>query len=141
MAIVQDVYLLYNADMDYNGVIIEESLSDKTILKDITIVKTRRERVIAKHQTPWLTQWTLHTITIKEDSMGKVADDLSKSIDESHASSWYMDFKNEKFHYIIFKNKIFRVDIANPVMYKSAREYGLSLGIPSYQMQFERLKR
>jgi len=126
--------------MNYKGVIIEESLSNSNVLKDIAIAKTRREKVTSKHKTPWLTQWTLHTIEIPEENMDTFADMLSKSFEVQH-SAWYIDFKNETFHFIIFPNKVFKINLENPVLYKNARRYGESLGIPFYQMQFERLKR
>ena len=34
---------------------------------------------------------------------------------------------NNKFHYIIFRNKIFKIDLSNP-KYREAMEYGISLG-------------
>ncbi len=42
---------------------------------------------------------------------------------------------NNKFHYIIFRNKIFKIDLSNP-KYREAMEYGISLGIPWYQLDF-----
>jgi hypothetical protein len=126
--------------MNYKGVIIEESLSNSHILNDVTVLKTRKEKVTPKHKTPWLTQWTLHTIKIPEENMDTFADVLSKSFETQHPV-WYIDFKNDTFHFIIFPNKVFKINLKNPVLYKSARQYGESLGIPPYQMQFERLKR
>ena len=38
--------------MDYKGVIIEESLSDKNILSTLNIVSTEVEEVSEKHATP-----------------------------------------------------------------------------------------
>jgi hypothetical protein len=72
--------------------------------------------------------------------MDVVADTLSKSFETQHPA-WYIDFKNDTLHFIIFPNKVFKINLKNPVLYKSARQYGESLGIPPYQMQFERLKR
>ena len=47
--------------MNYQGVIIEESLENKDILKDIKILKTKIEPVKEKHKTSWVKQWTLPT--------------------------------------------------------------------------------
>ncbi len=126
--------------MNYKGVIIEESLKDISILKKISILKTRREKVTPKHNTPWLTQWTLHTILIHEEQVNIITTALSKTFDTNH-SVWYCDFKNDKLHYIIFPNKVFKVNLKKPKSYKKAYEHGISLGIPEYQMQFARLKR
>lgn len=126
---------MYSLNMNYKGVIIQESLQDTSLLQDVNIIKTKVEPVTKDHQTPWLKQWTLHTIEIPEEKADEIADKLSHSFDKKHPD-WYADYKNEKFHYIIYQNKVFRVDIANPVSYKEAKKYGISLGIPAYQVDF-----
>jgi hypothetical protein len=55
--------------MDYKGVIIEESLKDKSILKDVGILSTRVEEVTEEHETPWIDKWTLHTVEVAEDGI------------------------------------------------------------------------
>lgn len=117
---------------NYTGVIIEESLFDKGVLSKVKIVKTEIEKVTKKHKTPWIKQWTLHTIEIKESDADAVAKKLSKSFDAEH--SWYADFKNEKFHYVIFPGKVFKV--TKKEQYKEVTKYGVSLGIPEYQLDF-----
>lgn len=120
--------------MHYKGVIIEESLENKDVLGDVTVLDTKVEAVTEKHKTPHLKQWTLHTVEIPEDRGEKIAQKLSEKLDSQHA--WYADFKNEQFHYIIFRNKVFKIDRGNPEEYKKAVEYGLSLGIPDHQLDF-----
>ncbi len=121
--------------MNYKGVIIEESLGDKSVLTDVTIVETKVEEVTESHKTPWISIWTLHTVDIPEDKIDAVAEKISKSFDPEHPD-WYADFKNENFHYIIFANKMFKVDLKNPIQYKDAKAYGISIGIPEYQVDF-----
>ena len=120
--------------MNYRGVIIEESLDDKSVLKEVKIISTKVEPVTDKHKTPWVKQWTLHTVEVPDEKAGDVADTLSHSLDSEHA--WYADFKNEEYHYIIYRNKIFKVDLQNPVLYRDTKQYGISLGIPEYQIDF-----
>lgn len=120
--------------MNYKGVIIEESLENKNILKDVKILSTNVEPVVEKHKTPWLKQWTLHTVEIPEDKADALADGLSKALESEH--NWYADFKNETTHYIIFKNKVFKIDRTSKKQYDEAKEYGTSLGIPPYQVDF-----
>jgi hypothetical protein len=121
--------------MDYKGVIIEESLENKDVLKDVAILSTKVEEVIEEHHTPYLKQWTLHTVEIPEDKGGEFAEKLSKVLEISHGH-WYADFKNEKFHYIVFRDKVFKVDRNKPEEYKEITKYGISLGIPDYQLDF-----
>jgi len=122
--------------MNYKGEIIEESLENKNILKQLKIVSTRVEKVIEKHRTPWLKQWTLHFVEVAEKQAEEVAKEISKSLDTKHQGSWYTDFKNETHHYIIFPNKIFFIDRKSEDQYNEASKYGISLGIPEYQVDF-----
>lgn len=122
--------------MAFKGVIIEESLENKDVLSKVKIIETKVEKVAEKHKTPWLNQWTLHTVEIPKNKADEVTEILSKSLDYSHSSAWYADFKNDKHHYIIFKEKIFKIDRSKPEEYNDATDYGISLGIPGYQVDF-----
>lgn len=121
---------------NFVGVIIEESLEKKDVLNKLKIVKTKIEQVNEKHKTPWIKQWTLHTIEIPENQADIIANELSKSIDVDHKNSWYIDFKNNRFHYIIFRNRVFKVNRSKKEQYQEATRYGISLGIPDYQLDF-----
>ncbi|OHA64017.1 MAG: hypothetical protein A2842_01615 [Candidatus Wildermuthbacteria bacterium RIFCSPHIGHO2_01_FULL_48_25] len=120
--------------MSYKGVIIEESLENKDVLKDVTILSTKVEEVTERHKTPWIKQWTLHTVEIPEGRGEEIAEKLNHSLDPQHA--WYASFKDDKFHYVVFRGKVFKVDRSKPEQYKPVTEYGLSLGIPDYQLDF-----
>ena len=122
--------------MDYKGVIIEESLENKDILKDVKITATEVESVAEEHKTPWLKQWTLHTVEIPEEKADEIAEKISRSLDSKHGGSWYADFKNDTTHYVIFRGKVFKVNRANKVEYDAVNQYGASLGIPDYQLDF-----
>ncbi len=119
--------------MNYTGVIIEESLKDKAVLGHVKVTKTKVEPVTEHHKTPWLKQWTLHTFEIPEDQAELVAEHLGKSLDDNY---WYADFKNNDFHYVIFPNKVFKIDRSISEQYKLVVEHGLKLGIPDYQLDF-----
>jgi hypothetical protein len=62
---------------NFNGVIIEESLEDKSVLQKVKIVKTKIEKVTEEHKTPWIKQWTLHTVEILENQADKIAEKLA----------------------------------------------------------------
>lgn len=119
--------------MSYTGVIIEESLRDVSILEQMKKVETHVVHVTERHKTPWLKQWTLHTVEIPEEKVEEIAAAISQLFDAKH-SSWYADFKNDTYHFIIYPHKIFMVTIANKKEYEEAYQYGLSLGIPEYQL-------
>lgn len=121
---------------NYNGTIIEESLANKDVLKKVKIISSKVEPITDEHKTPWLSQWTLHAVEIPENEAQSVAEEISKSLDYSHNSSWYADYKNNAHHYIIFRDKIFYIDRKSKEQYDEAKRYGISLGIPEYQVDF-----
>ena len=119
---------------DFTGIIIEESLENSEVLKKVKIIKTKVAKVTEKHKTPGIMQWTMHTIEIPEEKADSIAKELCKSLNSKH--SWYADFKNDEFHYVIFRNRIFKVDRSKKEQYDEVTRYGISLGIPDYQLDF-----
>lgn len=119
--------------MNLKGDVIEESLQDSSVLKDLNIISTRVEKVTKDHKTPWLKQWTLHTIEVEEDEAAELAEKLSHKLTDNY---WYIDYKDDDTHYVIFPNKVFKVNRHQPEEYKPVVSYGLSLNIPRYQLDF-----
>lgn len=119
---------------NYKGVIIEESLEGKNVIQDLKVLETKVEEATPKHKTPWVTQWTLHTVEVSEDRAEEIAEKLSRALDSQHV--WYADFKNDTTHFIIFRNKVFKIDRSSKEQYQEATDYGLTLGIPDYQLDF-----
>ena len=122
--------------MNCQGTIIEESLENKEVLADVDILSTKVEEVAERHQTPWLSKWTLHKVAIAPEKAEMVAQKLARSLDAEHSRNWYADFKDAATHYIIFRDKVFKIDRRNKEQYDQARQYGLALGIPEYQLDF-----
>jgi len=117
-------------------VIIEESLENKSILGELRILETEVEKVTDRSKTPWLKLWTKHTVEVPEADAQAVAERLARIIDRKHGGSWYADFKNQRFHYIIFRDRIFKVDRRSKQQYDEVNRFGEALGIPSYQLDF-----
>lgn len=124
--------------MNYKGTIIGESLEDKSVLKMVKILSTRVAPVEESDATPWLKVWTLHKVEIDEDKAREVAEQISTSLDSKHGGSWYADYKNNRYHYIIFRNKIFKIDKKDEAQYKQAHDYGVKLGIPAHQLDWSK---
>lgn len=121
--------------MTFNGIIIEESLTDNFVLNDVNIISTKVEPVTEKHKTPWVKQWTMHTVEIPTDKVDEVAKKISKALDKEH--DWYADFKTETEHFVIYTDKVFHItDRTDKKQYDEATEYGISIGIPDYQVDF-----
>ena len=117
---------------NYRGDVIEESLKNKEVIKDLNIISTRTEEATDEHQTPWLSEWTLHKIEVAENEANRISEELSKSLDPDHG--WYIDYRNDKFHYVIFKDKVFKLDRNKRSDYEEMTKYGLSVGTPDYQL-------
>lgn len=119
----------------YSGCIIEESLTNKDVLKEFIITKTNVEKVTEESNTPDLDVWTMHIVEIAENKIESIVPLLSKSIDGSRKNGgWYTDLKSDDWHYIIFSGKVFKVDRSSGEQYEQAKEYGMSIGIPEYQL-------
>ncbi|MEK6962796.1 MAG: hypothetical protein AABX70_00095 [Nanoarchaeota archaeon] len=118
----------------FTGVIIEESLEHGEVLKKVKIVSTKVEAVTERHKTPWVKQWTLHTVEIPQEQADGIAHELSEALDSKR--DWYADYKNDSTHYIIFHHKVFKIDRTSKEQYDRAKEYGISIGIPEYQVDF-----
>jgi hypothetical protein len=117
---------------NYIGDVIEESLENKEILKELKIISTRVEKVTDEHQTPWLSQWTLHNVEIADSEAESVAEKLSEALEAEHG--WYIDYRNDKYHYVIFKDKVFKLDRSKKSDYDEMIKYGLSVGTTEYQL-------
>lgn len=120
----------------FTGTIIEESLEDKSVLNSVKIISTKIEEVIDRHKTPWVKTWTLHKVEVEPDQAESIAKQVSESLDRDHKHSWYADYKNSNTHYIIFRDKVFKIDRTKAEEYNDATKYGLALGIPDYQIGF-----
>jgi len=121
--------------MNFTGVIIEESLTDKSVLGDVKIVSTKVEPVTNEHKTPWVEQWTLHDVEILADKAAEIAEKISKALDREH--NWYADFKTDKEHFVIYTDKVFHItDRSDKAQYDKATKYGISIDIPDYQVDF-----
>lgn len=119
----------------FKGVIIEESLENKGVLQDVTILETEVKPVTEWHKTPWLKQWTLQTVEFPEDKAESIAQRISQSLDKLHPNSWYADFKTKEKHIIVFPNKVFMIDRTQEE-YEKVISYGRFIGIPEIQLDF-----
>lgn len=117
---------------NYQGDIIEESLENKEVLRELVIVSQRVEKVTVEHQTPWLDKWTLDTITVDPEKADTLAKQLSQALESEHG--WYIDYRNDQHHYVIFKNKFFKLDRSKKSDYAEMIKYGLSIGTPEHQL-------
>ncbi|MCK5039737.1 MAG: hypothetical protein KAR87_02100 [Candidatus Aenigmarchaeota archaeon] len=79
---------------NFNGAIIEESLTNPKILERVHITKTEILPVTKRHKTPWVKQWTFHFVEVEEKKADSIAEEISKNMNPEHAG--YADFKNKQ---------------------------------------------
>lgn len=121
--------------MNFTGVIIEESLTDKSVLDDVKTVSIKIELITEEHKTPWVSQWTMHIVEITLEKVTAVAAKISEALDREH--HWYADFKTDKEHFVIYRDKVFHItNRSDKTQYDKATAYGISIGIPDYQVDF-----
>lgn len=120
--------------MEYRGVIIEESLRDKSIIKELKVLQQEIEEITERENTPWLEKWTMDTVEINESKIDEYTERLSKLIDTKHCNDWYCDFRNDKYHYVVFSDKVFKLDRRKKQDYIDMQEYAKKLGLPEYQL-------
>lgn len=94
---------------DFEGIIIEESLEDKSVLKRVKILKTKVEKIPKKYNIPWLSEWTKDIIVVPESDAEQIAEEIRKSLDKKH-DNWYVFFNNKKIHFSVNKDKVIKTD-------------------------------
>ena len=82
--------------MKYTGCIIEESLSDKSIVNEFEIIEEINDDGI---------MWVVET---DESRLDDILPKLQSAMVE--APIWYCDLKCDDYHYIIYNDKIFKVN-------------------------------
>src|SRR3989344_3460833 len=104
----------------YHGTIVENSLADKNILKDLEIIKSY-----------WLEDWLLHDVLVNEEQIEKLGKFLSDG-------PWYMHFwqDNQEDIIVVFKDESFRIKHSDKNTWIEAIEHGKSLGIPEEHLDF-----
>ncbi len=110
--------------MNWKGCIVEESLTDNRVLNDLKIEKVR----ITKEEDS-NARWHIYNTIVTEDQI--------KLLHKKLKDKWYMHFWKEDEMTVLFQDKKFVLDINDKESWKNAVDYGLSLGIPKEQLDFE----
>lgn len=103
----------------FKGTIIENSLQDKKILDEVSVLKSYR-----------LDDWALHDVELEENKIPE----LSYSLAEG---PWYIHVWKGDSIIVIFKNKTFRINAFDKMTWNEAIAYGKSIGIPEEQLDFK----
>jgi hypothetical protein len=116
--------------MAYQGVIISESLKEPSLIKNFKIYKaeiSKEEYNIPNENRKAI--WHLYWAKATSKQVKELASQIKPG--------WYTHFWNTKRDIIvIFANKKFKINFDNKETWKDAVEYGKSIGIPAYQLDF-----
>lgn len=104
----------------FKGTIIENSLADKSILKELEITKTYQ-----------IEDWLLHDVLASEEQIEKLGRYLNDG-------PWYMHFwkEGEDDVIVVFKDKNFKIKYSDKKTWTDAIVHGKSRGIPEEQLDF-----
>jgi hypothetical protein len=104
----------------YQGTIIEESLENKGILRNLAVLSSRLSED---------GEWHMYKVQVTEDQIKE----LSKHI---KPRKWYAHFWYKDDVIVIFKDRIFRFLYSDKATWRDAIMYGISVGIPEEQLDF-----
>ncbi len=104
----------------YKGVIVEESLKDKTLLKNLNIIEI---------EVSDDGEWHMYTVLVTQDFFER----LSQNLDNG---TWYAHFWKGRDVVAVFKDKIISFNFDDKSTWNKVLEYGRSLQIPEEQLDF-----
>jgi hypothetical protein len=104
----------------YTGTIVEQSLTDLSVLDDIKILKT----TVSPNAG-----WRMHVVEITYEQIKNVSKFLEPT-------KWYAHFWSGDDMVVVYPNKLFRQSVSDKSSWKAAINYGLNIGIPIEQLDF-----
>ena len=117
------------SNMTFRGVIIEESLEDKSLLDMVDIASTAKEYLEDEANKGMM---TLYKFFLDEKRKSQFIRKAMKAI----LNGWYMHFCGRGVMTVIFKDKSFHFTRRDTDKIKKAESYGQSIGIMPSQMNF-----
>lgn len=108
---------------NYTGIIVEESLDDNRILNGLHINKIH----ISNSSDP-ADRWHLYEINNSKEEI--------QALSQHILEGWYMHFWAGTNITAVFRGRTFEFNYENKGTWADVLKYGLSLGIPEYQLDF-----
>ncbi len=107
---------------NYTGILIEESLKNKEIIKDLTVINLK----VTDDENP-SDRWHIYTVSVTRDEIKKIQRNMAEG-------KWYTHFIAGDEIIVVYKDKMFEYKMTNKVEHAKAIEYGRSIGIPEEQL-------
>jgi len=114
----------------WQGVVLEESLKDKSLLNLAKIVGTDIDKLEEEDRV-----MTFHKVEVSESERAQFIKEAKGSLNPG----FYIHLCKGGKMYVIFKDKVFKFKKGQQSLLEKAREYGRSIGIIPEQMPFEHL--
>ena len=114
------------------GVLIEESLEDPAVLKQIKIVRTKRTRLEEDGSGQ---QLQLHKIEVSESDVEGFCFQISQVI----RPTWYFHVVSESNMIVVFRDEILRAEKSDPESIERIIMYGTTHGVLPEQIELHRL--
>lgn len=113
----------------WRGVILEESLSDKSVLNLVKIVATDRSKLEGEDR-----YMTFHNVTVEDSKIKEYLQEVMKTI----KPGFYTHLCKDGVMYVIFKDKSFVFKKGDHEL-QEARQYGEAHNTLKDQMDFEHI--
>ncbi len=118
--------------MTWRGVIIEESLEDKSLLDIVKIVETKKSTLENEAEAGVL---TFHKIEVSDAKKEEFLKKAQKAIKDRY----YLHICKNGIAIIVYKSKLFKFTKNETEKIITARKYGIAHGILCEQLTFEAL--
>lgn len=110
----------------YKGIVIEESLTDPSVLEDVTVISSH----VDKDQDNPDGLWHIFTVEVTRGEIEKLQNHLKRE------DGWYMHFWQDRDVIVVFRDKSFQINYDDKRTWKDAVEYGRLMGVPDEQLDF-----
>lgn len=119
--------------MPFRGLLIKESLTDQSVLDQLTITKEEVwdvENVAADQPSHWHAVWFEGPIAFADTIATKLAQSLKSN------PAWYTNFTANQTVYVIFPNKVMTNTKGNHSQRNDVETYARTLSIPENQLDW-----
>lgn len=111
----------------FHGIIIQESLRDPSVLRNVTILGTKQGK-----------DWKLLVVSVPDSRMDSVLELVKSNLRTDEGISYYTHFYSNDRLILVFPDRVFHIK-PNKETWKPVVDYGLSMGIPKEQPEFSQI--
>jgi len=117
----------------FSGLLIKESLRDRSVLDRLRIVKEESWDIddAAEGQSP---VWNVAWFEIEEDFIDEMTEALSEALEPG---KWFLEISNDDTMIVVFPGKVFSYKKGDEAGREAVEEFGRSIGIPEHQLDWK----